>query len=663
MTDINEIITKNFQENISYFELNHLALFEKLVAFESAVDSGHYQQKYELVYENENFDVLELKTGNYLYNKQTNKHAQKAQESIDFSTQTNSFETFFKQSFTDEALAFYKQEKEDNPLKHYASYVADIIQTTNINKSTTLPKIEKFIFFGAGLAEHIRSIDKKIAADVYLIVEDDLELFRLSLFCTNYVKLAQKATLFFAVFTDKEEFAKIAENFLNEKYYLNHYIKYFQMLNHSEEKTNEFYLAVASQADLKFLFHDYLLINTRQATTLTQGYNLLQKSLSFTKGSFNNKPFLLLASGPSLEKNIKWLQEHHDQFITLAVSSSLSFLESHNIKPNMVLHLDPFDPSINSFKKMQDIHFLDDVALIFAASSPKELFNMFNKEQIFLFEVGTNYLKNSLKLSAPCVGSLGYQFLLLTKVKEIYILGLDLAVDSLTGHDHTTTHQDTQKLQLKDVLNTKETLSYKQDLFSIKGNLQPEVFTTAHFFGSINIINHYFSQLKQPFQTIHNLSDGAYFTKSTPTTQESISYVDFQAKKHQTKLFKTLQESSSPLLKKEDLLSLQKRVDYAQDMLKSLKILSINDKTPKEYMQQLITLCASEEALKSNELARALESYLYYILNFIYFYITQEDRTQEEKENIHTLLINQIISLIDYYLNELQNSLEGRQCQ
>ncbi|RLA71671.1 MAG: hypothetical protein DRG78_24890, partial [Epsilonproteobacteria bacterium] len=64
-----------FNENIQYLEKEQKELFSKLVALDSAIEQGHYQEKYELVYENNNFDVVDKKTKNYLYNKQSTHHA------------------------------------------------------------------------------------------------------------------------------------------------------------------------------------------------------------------------------------------------------------------------------------------------------------------------------------------------------------------------------------------------------------------------------------------------------------------------------------------------------------------------------------------------------------------------------------------------------------
>ncbi|MBE0499778.1 MAG: hypothetical protein IBX43_11210, partial [Campylobacterales bacterium] len=45
MTEINTLVTKNFNDNISYIEAYQPELFTKLSALESAIELGHYQEK------------------------------------------------------------------------------------------------------------------------------------------------------------------------------------------------------------------------------------------------------------------------------------------------------------------------------------------------------------------------------------------------------------------------------------------------------------------------------------------------------------------------------------------------------------------------------------------------------------------------------------------
>ena len=644
MSNIQEIITTNFTQNIEYFQTHHKELFEKLAAYDHAVTQGYYKEKYELVYENGDFDVYERESGIYLYNKQIKKHTELSVKNIDFSTQDYCFEGFLRQQYLQEDVTFYQQLKQQNPLKSIASYVADILYITEQERVDFLHNIGKYIFFGVGLGRHLDAIMQKVLASCYLIVEDDLELFRLSLFCTNYPKLAQNTTLFFSVFENQSEFAKTSERFLKEQYYLNHYIKYFHLQSHKTDKIEQFYIATSSQADLKFLFTDYMRINTIPLQNIANGYNILKKD--FDLSSLENIPFLLVASGPSLEKNREFLQQNQEKFVIVAVSSSLSFLEKYNIKPNIVIHLDPFEASIKSFERLENLSFLQESILLFSASSPQKLLEMFPKEKSILFESNTHYKKDAFHMTSNCVGSVSYLFLLLTKVKNIYLLGLDLAVDSKTKSDHIQLHQD--KKTLDTFFSSEKELLYKENLFEIDGNFDEKVFTTAHLNSSVNIINHYFSKLIDPSQHIYNLSDGAYFHKTKALHCKNIQ--NFQPLKAiQTQLQQLFTNHQTKGFSSQDRQNLQNRFEYIKKIKADLLNHTFSTQTPKQYAQEIVDIITQQNALDTFELARVLDSYLYYILNYIYNFFDNPSTTQEQKEKVDKLLKEQIFSLIAYY--------------
>jgi len=659
LEDINRTITQNFHDNIEYIETNHPKLFEKLSAFDAAVANGRYQEKYDLLFEDANFDVLEKESGRYLYDKKISLHTHKSAQSVNHAKENNCFEGFVRQSYTQEEVDFFEQEKRKNPLYSYASYVAKIIHRTNKREKKEIHTLNKFVFFGSGLGLHISKIHSKIDAKVYFIVEDDLELFRLSLFCTNYKNIAQKARLFFSVFDDDIEFTQTTEEFLKEKYFFNHYIKYFQLLSHTEEKANKFYLALSSQPDLKFLFQDYLRINTTPLKTLSQHYQVLCKEFSFKESAFKNKPFLILASGPSLQKNLNFLQENKNKFIIVAVSSTLSFLEEYNIKPDIIVHLDPFDLSILSFKKLQSLSFIDDALIFMAASAPQKLFSLLKKENIFIFEAGSNYKLNALNISAPCVGSITYMLLLVLKASEIYMLGLDLAVDSQTGLDHTAVHQDTKTLQLKDMLQEEKSLSYKEDLFMVDGNFQDKVFTTPHFFGSINIINRYFHKLMKPFQRVYNMSDGAYYNQTKALEPQDTPDLQDIPDSVRKKLKPLIYKHVATTLSQEEKKLLQNKVTFCQSIVKQLQEYTPKSTKATNYVEDIYNIVCSENALYKYEIARVLDSYFYYILNFIYDYLDDLQTTLQDISQIHKLLTEEIVELVQYHQNALEKAIKS----
>jgi hypothetical protein len=166
---LEEYVQETFENNIKYFELNHPDIYSKLASLDSAVEQGLYQNRYDLIFNNNYFDVKEFSSGNYLYGTNSKKYA---------------FEV--SKDFTENS--------------------------------------ERFVFFGIGLATHIRDIAKKVQAQRYLIVEHDLELFKLSTLITPYYDIGKESELVFSVLESEDEFLEKAKEFLAQKSF-----EFFQM--------------------------------------------------------------------------------------------------------------------------------------------------------------------------------------------------------------------------------------------------------------------------------------------------------------------------------------------------------------------------------------------------------------------------------------------------
>jgi len=547
------------------------------------------------------------------------------------------------------------------PFTHHMSGFAPIVNFTQKNSSKTikLKNVFKYIFFGTGLGLHLNTIDKKIQADVYLIIEDDLELFRLSLFTTNYAQLAKNSRLIFSIFEDQNEFVTTAETFLKEQYYYNHYIKFFQMLSHSDEKRTNFHVAVGSQSHQLFFYHHLLTQYLQPLEYMFDNYKFLNKSLNFASLSSEKKPFLLLAAGPSLQKNIKWVEKNQNNFIIVALSATLSLLEKHQIIPDIITHLDGFEAASLHFTKLQNLKNIENSLCFFSDRTSEEVLSFFQKEKIYFFENGTRYKEDSLKPSAPCVGSLTFQLLLTLKVKTFYLLGLDLAIDSQTGATHTTEHSYSQILDLDKKLAQETTIAYKASLFEVAGNMQKKVLTTSHFKSSIDTINLSSKLLKQDFQTIYNLGDGAQFLNVLAKNIQNISIKNW----NKTKTLKAINQliNSVPLQEftHKEMQALQNKYKMAQELQKILISYEKNDFTDaKEYFKvliQLIEKLTNTKLLKEYELSRVLDTYLRYITSYIFDFFNHEPTVEEiaSIRKLHHSLTTHMLQIIEDYMQNI----------
>ncbi len=662
MKDINSIITKNFQDNILYLENEQGALFAKLSVLDSAIVNGYYQEKYELVYENDGFDVLEKSSQHYLYAKESFSHTLITANSVNYKIDNSLLEGFVRHNFTKDDLKSFEQEK---PFENYKSDVAPIINYIQENsvRKKELKTIDKFVFFGVGLGLHVEAIHNKIKAKVYLVIEDDLELFRLSLFTTNYKEVAQTSTLVFSVFENMDEFMLTSSKFLDIKHEYNHYIKFFHLLSHSEEKINNFNLAITSQPHIRFHFNNLMKQYMQPLEYLFNDYKFLHNSMSFSNSNFKESSFLLLAMGPSLQNNIQWLEKNHKKFITIAVSSSLSFLEEKNISPDIILHIDPFEWGITSFNKLKDVNFIKESICLFSTATPKNIVSLIDKDKLFFFETGTDYKNTSFKLSSPCVGSLGLQLLLILKAKNIYMLGVDLAVDSKTGKTHSGDHQSLKELSKKQN-SFDDSISYKETLFEVDGNFSAKVNTTPGYYISIYTIDYFTTNLKGATQKIYNLSNGAKFSNTIPTTTSSVNLTGKSTSIHnRQELCEFFLQNSQNKITDKELHNFKNKLTHAKELQKFLKNYKSKESMKvDEYLEEIFLHVVPNADMQKYELNRILDTYLQYISSYIYDFFNSNHVTNYgvHLKSISSLLQKHLINIIQHYQNLLEDKLNAK---
>ncbi|EDZ63000.1 protein containing DUF115 [Sulfurimonas gotlandica GD1] len=665
MHDINEFITKNFNDNISYLQSYHPETFDKLAALDSAIANAHYREKYELVYENNYFDVFEKDTNSYLYTQNSAKYADIAAQSVNYNIEENLFKCFHEHEFNEDSLKMYKAM---NPLEHEMSGFAPIMDYYKKKsiKNKLLKTLNKFVFFGVGLGLHISSIHQKIHSEVYLIIEDDLELFRLSLFTLNYADIAKESTLIFSVFEQNSEFALTCTKFFNTKFYYNHYIKYFHILSHSNDKVEQFHIAVSSQSHLLFYYNTLLNQYIKPLDYMFKDYNFLNKNLNFNDTKLKDTKFLILGAGPSLQKNKKWLQENQENFIIVAVSATIPFLIQENIKADIIVHLDAFNASIKFYEDAKYLKHLENSIFFFSDRVPSQIIEKLPKDKIFFFENGTKYKEKTLKPSAPCVGSISYQILLFLNAQNIYLLGVDLAIDSKTGKTHIDSHSYVQTMNIDENRIKKDLFTYAETLFPVQGNIGDEVLTTAQLLTSIDSINQSTQIFKNSEQNVFNLGNGAKFVDIKAVSIQELKYVSKYNKEAASSYIYDLC-SKEPLnaLNASELDSLRNKLTHSINLYSTLAKYSSHDKTSSsKYIKDLINLThtlTNEKEKSKYELSRVIDAYLKYILGFIFDLANakEENNLISHLKHMDALLIQNLTLITKVYTYKIENKIKG----
>ncbi len=654
-----------YKNNMLYFQAKYQALYNQLTAFENALQNQYYTPRYELEYKEEGyFDVVETESGKWLYNMDSNKHAEMVKEHIDFSKKENLFETFRDLSFSEEMLQKYEKM---NPLESAIVTIAPIVNYTNqfANKDTTMKKLYKFIFMGTGLGLHLTKVDEKLNAHTYFIIEDDLELFYLSLFVTDYKALSNNgATLIFSIFDNPDIFHYKIQFFLREMPVYNHYLKYFHLLSHSTEKLKTIHSVIISQDYLKFPHSAVMQIYLRPLDYIKNRYKYVNIEALSQVALFQKNPVLLLAAGPSLQNNIEWVEKHQNNFTIMAVSATMGLLEKHNIKPDILIHVDGFQASMKHLENVKNIDFFDDCIVFFASFTYLEFAKAFKKNNVYIFQAAATIKKEYGQLTASNVGIMSYALAIKFQAQELYALGLDMALDADTGQTHLSEHIHSKKLDINHMLDLEEDINYHETVLATEGNFQDEVPTTPHFIASLAELRGILSKLQSDEQKTYNLSNGAAIYKASPKKMEDIK-LQYRVKKPDISLQEAFEKFSSVGLLSDEIKIMQQRVEHAANILNLLdsfkkKNFSSLDRFHYELLGLFMDILSQDGRDEVGDTDKVISLYIEMVSGYIFDFInTKEiDNPKKHIKKLSKLLTAQLTKLIAYYKEYLEDFLK-----
>ncbi len=178
---------------------------------------------------------------------------------------------------------------------------------------------------------------------------------------------------------------------------------------------------------------------------------LLEKYKSIYKG----KPAIIIASGPSLDKNIHLLKEAEGKALLLACDGSMESLKKHNIIPDAVGSVERIMLTYEAFYK--DKEFPDDTVLVAPAVVRPEIFKTFKTKTLGLFKnepIGQYFNKMALDKGVVFSGaSVAHQLMGIAVALEadpIILVGQDLAY-SKEGVSHVNEAAVKEKVDVSKV--------------------------------------------------------------------------------------------------------------------------------------------------------------------------------------------------------------------
>lgn len=552
MEGIQNKALETFIENLKFLEKNNKTLYTRITALTNAIEINEYKERYHLEYikEDKEFDIYDTATNSYVYNRKPNEFIKDAVNQSNFDKKST-LDLLIPKMYNQNQPPYIDdtQNQLTRTTNLCANEVFDYIklfQKSTLYKDKKFKYFEKFVFAGVLLGTHIEKIVNKLNLGFIFLYEYNIEIFRLSMFTTNYNELSKKTYIHLSVMEDKEQLENTIHNFFHYAFRSNYLVKYYC----TNYNINDFFdrvLSVTSQKTPFAYTHWKMIISMFEPSIK----HMLKYSTLQTNNQTNilsGQPVLILAAGPSFGKNIEWIKQNQDKFFIIAIGAVVKRLIDENIKIDLITNVDGDEILKNQFPDeiKDDIKHMPFLA---AVNTYDKIIEMFEEDNVLLYEAMSGYKHSSYLVKGYSVGEVTLNLAHIFGAREIYLLGSDLALDQVTGSTHADGHQNISSSDISD--DTKEhnsamkTGNYTLSKSTIlaKGNFSEKVVTNIVFEKSIIAYEIVLKRIHDdsPTTKVYNLNDGAYFEGAIPLHIEDIVLKENQTVIKKEKLLEKLQ--------------------------------------------------------------------------------------------------------------------------
>lgn len=595
MESIQQTLQELYEKNRVFFKKNYEELFNTLIDFES-----NYTETFYIEIKNNHFELSHIDGTNF-YN---------CDPFFDATHRSSNINKDVSGIFT---LDLKSRDVKSSESFDHNKFINEYINL-NDKKEISSGSYKKFIFVGTLLGVHLNDIDKVTNNEASLIIEDNIEIFRLSMFLTDYEQLSFNKKLFFAVNVDFKTLEKMTKEFLDYKNEYNYFIKFEIASERYVDTFNTISNIISSLNPLIYPFSEPIK-SFKNGINNFYLYNKLL-NLSVLYNFLHSRKVLFLASGPSLFNNIHYIKENKEKFIIVSVVSALKRLEKEDIVADILITIDSNEYVIDDIDV--DQKYYQDSIILASINTDKNVMNKLQNSTTYLIQNSMELFKEYGIFTGVTVGDVGVKLLLQLGVKELYLCGIDAALDQETGDTHDSTHisSNTKKLEVSTILDNENT-DFSEVVIKVKGNFHEEVYSTKLF----EMIIKSFATIKHN-SNIFNTSNGAYLEGTTPKKFEQISLCDFP----QINKMKFNKEFT------EDLETIQK-VSFSEIDLKLFK----------QELDSINQIKKNQQAIKGTFVAHIMDQYEKIIFPYSQYLL---DNNISNKKILNEIRIQQIALII-----------------
>ena len=444
------------------------------------------------------------------------------------------------------------------------------------------------IIVGLGLGHMLKRIlDKKHKTHRVIVVEPMPQFIKMAFELYDFSKWIKDTSIFF-LYPDKTDICQTIGAY--EALYVN------QQWGFSIEKYT--FLRYAEYFDLsKFIIEQVNQVRCNTGTVTGAGkeiahndianipYVIRHRGVAELTGLFEDKPAVLVSTGPSLHKNIHILKEIQENVIIIAVAQALRILNAYDIEPDFICTVDFGDVNTSHFVGLQD----SKVPLVALNKTHANALKIWQGPKFIVANptpVGVETASSVLNGKGTVeqggsVAHLNFGFAKLLGCNPICFMGQDL---SLTDSSHSPLADSGGKIEVTDGIiywKVNDPRSSLQERNEGKLSMGPAVYAPGYFGGVVltntglqSFITGFENMIRNsPEQfTIINCTEGGADIKGTEKLslkKMSDLYCTKKIKKKKIKKYLSLDPKANELIKKalllfeHDILNLEELVDQA----------------------------------------------------------------------------------------------------
>ena len=654
-----------YQTNLNYFKNTFPELYEKLNLLDVAIQLGQYKENLALEYNNNYFDLRDEQSKEWLYGENSLDYSNHLVNLIDKKKTGGVFEAQRNVDYSPEMPDIIDKSELHFHNALWASIkIIDYVKNNAPKNNSTMKNVYKSIFIGTGLGFHIDTVINHLNSKVVFIYENNLELFRCSLFCFDYEQLSKKAFLFFSIMDAPRELEKHFIEFLEKGNNYNLYLKYIPFTKNYDSVLQHLQTINLMQTHIYYPYSAFLLRYSNNPQYIAKNGAFIKINQRYSNNILSSKPILLVFSGPSTAKNLEWLKNNADHFIVITALSTCRLLYKNNIKPDIIMHQDPGESTTLSLFEGIDPAFFENIIFIASSNVYNKVIDKFDFSKTYFIQQESNYKYDFGNFGSLTAGEYTYAITLLFGATEIYLLGIDLALDATTYQTHSHGHSFLEHIDQTDNTQIDKNILY------VKGNFQENVPTLPIFQTAIQEFARFSQSLKTSSQNVFNLSDGAFLEGSIPKQSKDINQSNLpilHKKQLHCDLVNFLDSISSREFRIEDKQTIKHQLLLAKNLLKIIKKYEKSSFSASDpYLDSLAKLSYILSDRENKTGSYLSEVYYYYfkvILSYIYDLFNTEELTQIPKhiKSIHTLLIHQLNKIALHFISSLEIYLNKKQ--